>query len=144
MTLLTRKSLALGAFLCGFGVILGAFAAHGLKQTLSLEFLNIFRTGVDYQLFHASALMLLAMFNHLWPSQWFKRAYYSFLVGILVFSGSLYILALSGVRFWGAITPLGGLAFIVGWGFVVVGIIKAPVVEESAPVDSPAEETTST
>lgn len=105
------------AAVAGFlAVSLGAFAAHGLKERLSPEMLAIFETGVKYQFYHALAMLALALGgSHLGGGKWVTFANTAWLVGILIFSGSLYILALSGVRWLGAITPIGGLAFLVGW-----------------------------
>ncbi len=102
-----------GAALGGLGVALGAFGAHALKDTLSPSALNTFETGVRYQMYHALALLALGA----QPQQ--KRAPTWLLAGTVVFSGSLYALALSGVRPLGAVTPIGGLLQIAGGGFVL-------------------------
>ena len=88
---------------------LGAFGAHALKARLSPEMLAIFETGVKYQVYHALALLLLAALRG--PS----KAAWCFTAGIVLFSGSLYILALTGVKKWGALTPIGGVLFLAGW-----------------------------
>ncbi len=106
---------ATGALLAGAGVMLGAFGAHGLKDRLGAEMLAIFETGVRYHLIHALALLAVAWAASRWPSAWTQAAGWCFVWGIVVFSGSLYLLAISGVRWLGAITPLGGLGFIAGW-----------------------------
>lgn len=103
---------SLSAFL---GVSLGAFAAHGLKERLSPEMLNIFEVGVRYQMYHALALIALALAAQRWPRGEFYLAGWLFLSGTCVFSGSLYLLSLTGMRWLGAVTPLGGLAFLLGW-----------------------------
>ena len=109
------------AVLCGLAVGLGAFGAHGLKERLSPEMLVIFEVGVRYQFYHGLALLgLCAGGEGLWQGNWAKRAAIAWLVGVLVFSGSLYLLALTGLRWLGAITPLGGVAFLVGWGLAVL------------------------
>ncbi len=106
----------LGALSAGLGVALGAFGAHALRARLSSERLATFETGVRYQLYHAFGLLLIAAAASAWPdSLWLTIAGWAFTAGTLLFSGSLYLLAFSGQRRWGAITPLGGLAFIVGW-----------------------------
>lgn len=106
----------LGALSAGLGVALGAFGAHALRARLSSERLATFETGVRYQLYHAFGLLLIAAAASAWPdSLWLTIAGWAFTAGTLLFSGSLYLLALSGQRRWGAITPLGGLAFIAGW-----------------------------
>ena len=105
----------LGA-LAGFsGVAFGAFGAHALKTRLSPEMLTIFNTGVLYHLVHALALIAAAWSVDRFPDGLGHIAGWAFFIGILVFSGSLYALAISGVRILGAITPIGGIAFLVGW-----------------------------
>jgi uncharacterized membrane protein YgdD (TMEM256/DUF423 family) len=117
---LSRLFLTLGAVGGGVSVALGAFAAHGLKGRLDPVALGTFQTGVTYQFFHSLALCLVAV----WLRQFSKEptpgdpeaiAGIAFVVGILLFSGSLYALALGGPRWFGPVTPLGGLAFMVGW-----------------------------
>lgn len=98
-----------GAALMLLDVALGAFGAHGLKNRLSPEMLAVFETGVRYQAYHALAILLVAALRG--PD----RAAWCFLGGIVVFSGSLYALALTGVRWLGAVTPVGGLLFLAGW-----------------------------
>jgi len=96
-------------------VALGAFAAHALKAKLSPDMLAVFETGVRYQMYHAFALCAAAWGFARWQSPRFIYAGGLFAAGIVVFSGSLYLLALTGTRWLGAITPLGGLAFLAGW-----------------------------
>jgi uncharacterized membrane protein YgdD (TMEM256/DUF423 family) len=111
-----RLWLALGALNGFLAVALGAFAAHGLEGRLSERFLNTFQKAVDYQGMHAFALLAVGLLLWLRPGfrllNWAGRL---FLAGILLFSGSLYILALSGVTLWGMVTPFGGTAFLLGW-----------------------------
>ena len=104
-----------GASAAGLAVVLGAFGAHGLKARVSPELLVVFETGVRYHMYHAVALLAVGLAATRWTSASVGAAGWAFSIGILVFSGSLYILALTGVRAWGAVTPLGGVAFIVGW-----------------------------
>jgi uncharacterized membrane protein YgdD (TMEM256/DUF423 family) len=106
----------LGAILGGLGVIAGAFGAHGLKESMNERSLEVFETAARYQMYHALALLavgLLALHGRSGAS--LTLAGWSFLVGTLIFSGTLYALALSGIRWLGAITPIGGVALIVGW-----------------------------
>jgi uncharacterized membrane protein YgdD (TMEM256/DUF423 family) len=110
-----RGFLMLAAFFGFTGVALGAFAAHGLKQRLSPEYLEVFHTGVTYQLFHTLALLAVALLAVHLPGRLLLWAGVLFAVGILLFSGSLYALTLSGVSQLGIITPFGGLAFLLGW-----------------------------
>ena len=104
------------AALFGFtGVALGAFAAHGLKAQLSGDYLAVFQTGVHYQMLHALALLGVALLAERLPGRLLKVAAGLFVAGILLFSGSLYLLTLSGIAKLGMITPLGGLCFLAGW-----------------------------
>ncbi|MCK5553129.1 MAG: DUF423 domain-containing protein [Deltaproteobacteria bacterium] len=105
-----------GGLFGGLGVILGAFGAHTLKARLTPELLEIFETGVRYQIYHALALLFVALVAEKRPANKLLTAGgWLFVVGTLLFSGSLYMLALGGVRWLGAITPVGGTAFIIGW-----------------------------
>jgi len=110
-----RGFLMLAAFFGFTGVALGAFAAHGLKNRLTPEYLAIFHTGVTYQLVHTLALLGIALLATQIPGRLVTWAGASFVVGILLFSGSLYLLTLTGVSKLGIVTPFGGLAFLVGW-----------------------------
>lgn len=110
-----RGFLMLAAFFGFTGVALGAFAAHGLKSRLTAEYLAIFHTGVTYQLVHTLALLGVALLATQIPGRLVTWAGASFAIGILLFSGSLYLLTLSGVSKLGIITPFGGLAFLLGW-----------------------------
>lgn len=112
--------LTLGAASGFLTVALGAFAAHGLKARLPADLLAIFHTGVDYQGLHALALLACGLWALQRPARSLAIAAWAFLLGTLVFSGSLYLLALTGLRWLGAITPLGGSALLVGWGSLVV------------------------
>ena len=103
---------SLSAFLA---VALGAFGAHGLKHRLAPEMLAVFETGVRYQMYHALALLAVGWACTRWPGTVVTASGWLFVAGTVIFSGSLYVLALSGVRWLGAITPVGGLAFLGGW-----------------------------
>ncbi|WP_297841459.1 DUF423 domain-containing protein [Pseudomonas sp.] len=113
-----RGFLMLAAFFGFTGVALGAFAAHGLKNKLSAEYLAIFHTGVLYQLIHTLALLAVALIAVQIPGRLVTWAGISFAVGILLFSGSLYVLTLTGISKLGIITPFGGLAFLIGWALL--------------------------
>ncbi|MFP8968628.1 DUF423 domain-containing protein [Pokkaliibacter sp. CJK22405] len=107
------------AALNGFcAVAMGAFAAHGLKQRLDEYSLGIINTAAHYQLVHAVALVLAGVLMLHWQGNLMKVVAWSWFVGILLFSGSLYILALTGIRWLGAITPIGGAALLLGWGML--------------------------
>ena len=110
-----RLFFAFGALAAFVAVALGAFAAHGLKSRLDPIMLATFETGVRYHMYHALALLAVAWAAARWPSAAVNASGWLFVAGIVLFSGSLYALSLSGVRWLGAITPLGGLAFLVGW-----------------------------
>ena len=110
-----RGFLLLAAFFGFTGVALGAFAAHGLKDRLSAEYLAIFHTGVTYQLVHTLALFGVALLATHIPGRLVTWAGLSFAIGIILFSGSLYLLTLTGVSKLGIITPFGGLGFLIGW-----------------------------
>lgn len=110
-----RLFFALGAVAALIGVVLGAFAAHGLKARLDPAMLATFEIGVRYQMYHALALLGVAWACSKWPGPLTTAAGWLFILGIVVFSGTLYALALTGVRWLGALTPLGGLAFLAGW-----------------------------
>lgn len=110
-----RGFLMLAAFFGFTGVALGAFAAHGLKSRLSADYLAIFHTGVTYQLVHTLALLGVALLATQIPGRLMTWAGASFAIGILLFSGSLYLLTITGISKLGIVTPFGGLAFLVGW-----------------------------
>jgi len=110
-----------GAVLAFVGVAAGAFGAHALRGRLAPEMLVVFETGVRYQLVHALALILAGMALSRTPRPALRVAGALFLAGTVAFSGSLYALALSGVRLWGAVTPLGGLALLAGWVAMIAG-----------------------
>ncbi len=97
------------------GVAVGAFGAHGLKDVLSEPMKAVFETGVRYQMIHGLALFVVAWLSERFPSSLISAAGWCFLSGIILFSGSLYVLSLTGVKAWGAVTPIGGLAFLSGW-----------------------------
>ncbi|HWH87367.1 MAG TPA: DUF423 domain-containing protein [Pseudomonas sp.] len=110
-----RGFLMLAAFFGFTGVALGAFAAHGLKNRLTPEYLTIFHTGVTYQLVHTLALFGVALLATQMQGRLITWAGVCFTVGILLFSGSLYLLTTTGISKLGIITPFGGLAFLIGW-----------------------------
>jgi uncharacterized membrane protein YgdD (TMEM256/DUF423 family) len=110
-----RVFFGLGALSAGLAVALGAFAAHGLRSRISAEALATFETGARYHLYHALALLAVAWAVTRWPGAWTSVAGWLFVAGTILFSGSLYLLAVTGVRALGAVTPFGGLAFILGW-----------------------------
>ncbi len=116
--------LVLGAVLAFVGVALGAFGAHGLRGRLSPDDLQTFEIGVRYQMYHALALLAVAWVGTRFPGSAVTAAGWLFVAGIVIFSGSLYVLVLSGVRWLGAVTPIGGLAFLGGWLALLWGVIR--------------------
>jgi uncharacterized membrane protein YgdD (TMEM256/DUF423 family) len=113
---MTRPFSILGAGFAFLAVALGAFGAHSLKAILTPDMLTVFETGVRYQMYHALALLAVGWAANQYPQGSLHIAGWLFVAGILLFSGSLYVLALSGVRWLGAITPLGGVCLLAGWG----------------------------
>ena len=110
-----RLFFLIGAVSAFVGVAAGAFGAHGLKDRLSADMLATFEVGVRYQMYHAFALIAAAWAVSRWPGALATSAGWLFVAGTVVFSGSLYLLSLTGQRWLGAVTPLGGLAFLAGW-----------------------------
>ncbi|MCS6885220.1 MAG: DUF423 domain-containing protein [Acidobacteriota bacterium] len=120
-----RIFLATGAISALLAVAAGAFGAHGLKNRLSSEMLAVFETAVRYQMYHSLALLACATLCERRPDNgYLAMAGWLFLFGITVFSGSLYGLSLTGVRWLGAITPIGGVAFLLGWALLALSAIK--------------------
>ena len=115
---------AVGAWLGALGVGLGAFGAHGLKARVPEEMVAIWDTGAKYHLIHALALLATGWACERWPGHATSAAGWLFLAGIAVFSGSLYALAVTGLRGLGSITPIGGLCFIAGWTFLALGAMR--------------------
>ena len=120
--ILTRIFLATAAIFGGLSVAGGAFASHALKDKLTDRALEIFETGARYQMYHALALLLVALLlSRAEQSQtFFAVAGWAFIAGTIIFSGSLYALSLTNIKWLGAITPLGGVSYIVGWGCLAV------------------------
>ena len=113
-----------GAIAAFVAVALGAFGAHSLRTKLSPDMLTIFEVGVRYQMYHAFGLIAVAWAITRWPEANLNAAGWAFIIGIVVFSGSLYLLTLTDVRWLGAITPLGGLAFLIGWAILVWSVAR--------------------
>jgi uncharacterized membrane protein YgdD (TMEM256/DUF423 family) len=116
---------AIGALFGMLAVIFGAFAAHGLKNSLSVESLSIFQTAAHYQMIHALALVGLGLWSDRHPSPRICWTGLCFTLGILLFSGSLFALSLTGHRNFGMITPMGGMFFIIGWLLFALEGLKA-------------------
>ena len=120
-----RLFLILGAVAAGLAVALGAFGAHTLTGRVTPERLETFKTGVLYHMMHALALLAVSWAATQWPGWAVQAAGYLFVAGIVLFSGSLYLLVLTDTRWLGAITPLGGVAFIVGWALLAWGVFRS-------------------
>ena len=114
-----------GAISMALAVLLGAFGAHALKKILSPEMLTIYHTGVEYQFYHALGLLAVGTIGWHLPAKWIRWSGLLLTAGIILFSGSLYVLSFSGIKVLGAITPIGGISFVIGWIFLAVGVWKA-------------------
>lgn len=114
----------IGAIYGLLGVAAGAFGAHALRGRLSEDMLAVYRTAVEYQFWHALALLAVGLLARQAAGAWLTASGVAFTLGVLVFSGSLYVLTLSGIRVLGAVTPLGGLALIVGWACLIVHLAR--------------------
>lgn len=110
-----RLFFAIGALSGFLGVALGAFGAHALKSRLDPDLLATFEIGVRYQMYHAFALMAVGWAQTRWPGTILAASGWLFIAGTVIFSGSLYLLSLSGLRWLGAVAPIGGLALLAGW-----------------------------
>ena len=119
-----RLFFALGSASALVAVAAGAFGAHGLRARLSPDLLAVFETGARYQMYHALALLAVGWAATRWPGPWPARAGWLFVAGTLLFSGSLYALALSGARWLGGVTPFGGVAFLAGWACLLLGLLR--------------------
>jgi uncharacterized membrane protein YgdD (TMEM256/DUF423 family) len=115
------KSILTIAALSGLvAVVLGAFGAHALKKMISLEMLEVYKTGVQYQFYHTFALLAVGILMHFNTSKALKWSGYLFVVGILLFSGSLYVMTITGIKALGIITPFGGTVWIAAWFLLMV------------------------
>lgn len=119
-----RTFFALGALSAGISVAAGAFGAHGLRARVSPEMLAVFETGARYQMYHALGLLAVAWAASRWPATGVGTAGWLFVAGTLLFSGSLYLLALGAPRWLGAVTPVGGLCFLAGWAVLAWSALR--------------------
>lgn len=117
---MNKTFLLIGALCAFLGVAFGAFGAHGLRNRLSPDMLAVFETAVRYQMYHALAILLVGLMMAPMGGWAVHTAGWAFTIGILLFSGSLYLLALTGTTAFGMITPIGGLAFLVGWACLII------------------------
>jgi len=119
--------LTIGAIAMLAAVALGAFGAHALKSQLAPDLLAVYRTGVEYHFYHALGLLIVGLAaQRVSDSNWVCASGWLMLAGILIFSGSLYLLAVTGVRAFGAVTPVGGVAFMLAWVTFAVAVVKSP------------------
>jgi uncharacterized membrane protein YgdD (TMEM256/DUF423 family) len=126
MTHIAKLFLILGGINAALVVMLGAFGAHGLKAKISADMLAVYQTGVHYHLFHALGLLAVGLVaSQIADSVWLKWSGWLMLAGIILFSGSLYVLSVSGMRWLGMVTPFGGVAFIAAWIVFVIAIAKS-------------------
>ncbi|MFT8708427.1 MAG: DUF423 domain-containing protein [Sporolactobacillus sp.] len=120
--------IAIGAALAFLSVAFGAFGAHILKERISARYLAIYQTGVQYQMVHSLGLILvgiLATVVFRTQTQWLTSSAWLMLIGIVLFSGSLYVLSISGITWLGAITPFGGVAFLAAWALVIIAAVRS-------------------
>jgi uncharacterized membrane protein YgdD (TMEM256/DUF423 family) len=126
MTAGARMFVALGAALAALAVILGAFGAHALKTRLPPDLLEVYHTAVQYHFWHALGVLAVGLAMQQLPDAgWLRAAGWLLTAGVVLFCGSLYLLALTGARWLGAVTPLGGVAFILGWLALAVAALRA-------------------
>lgn len=119
------KMWLVAAAVSGFlSVAIGAFGAHGLKALMDDYGRAVFETAVQYQMFHTIGLLAIGILQAAYPKQRFQMAGWGFLIGIVLFSGSLYVLAVSGTEWLGAVTPAGGTAFLWGWGVLAYRVLR--------------------
>ena len=119
-----RTFFSLGAVFAGLAVAAGAFGAHALRARVEPRLLEVFETAARYQMYHALALIAVAWASSRWPSSLINTSGWLFVAGILLFSGSLYAMTFTGVRALGAITPFGGVCWILGWFLLVIAVRK--------------------
>lgn len=112
---MSRSFFFAGSLFAFLGVAAGAFGAHVLKHHLDAEMLTVYETAVRYQMYHALGLIVVSLIPETSQNKWMSITRWSFIIGIFLFSGSLYALSLTGIKWLGAITPLGGVSFLLGW-----------------------------
>ena len=121
---MSKPILMTAAVFLTLALAIGAFGAHGLKFQLPEEMMQIYKTGVEYHFYHALGLLLIGVIAISFPSKLLKWSAIFLFAGIVLFSGSLYVLAITGVKWLGAVTPLGGLGFIAGWVLLFVSLLR--------------------
>ncbi len=121
---MSKLILMTASILLALAVSFGAFGAHALKESLTSDLMQVYKTGVEYHFYHALGLLLIGILSLTYPSGWLNWAALLLTAGILLFSGSLYIMTLTGIKWFGVITPVGGLGFIAGWIFLFIAVWK--------------------
>lgn len=124
LILMAKTFIILGAIFLALAVVIGAFGAHALKAKLSSEMLQVYKTGVEYHFYHALGLLLIGIISFHITSGLINWSAIFIIAGIVLFSGSLYLLAITGIKWLGAITPIGGISFIVAWILLVIAVWK--------------------
>ena len=122
-----KTGLLLGSFFALTAVVLGAFGAHALKDQLSEYRKSIYEKGIFYQMFHSLAILLVALLNQYFEGTDFSVCLWLFSIGIILFSGSLYILSLTQIKWLGAVTPIGGVLLIVGWTVIFLKAFNSSI-----------------
>ena len=122
-----KTLLLFGLFFCASSVVMGAFGAHALKDKLSEYSMLIYDKAVFYQVFHALGILVIAILGQVFNTQQFNISGWFFVIGILLFSGSLFILSVTGIKWLGAITPIGGIMFITGWFLLFFKVLKMKI-----------------
>lgn len=120
----SKNALTVGAFALMLAVLIGAFGAHGLKSMVTPEKLVTFETGVRYHFYHGFGLVLIGILSQLFPSMNLRVSFFSFIVGILLFSFNCYLYVLSDIKVFAMIVPLGGLLFVLGWLMMGIRALK--------------------
>ena len=119
------KFIAIGSVFAMLGVLLGAFGAHILKNQLTSGQISIYQTGVEYQMYHSFAILFVGLYQlQVQSSRLLHSSAIAFMIGIILFSGSLYLLSMTGIRWIGVVTPIGGMAFIIGWLCLAMATVK--------------------
>ncbi|MEC7840134.1 MAG: DUF423 domain-containing protein [Chlamydiota bacterium] len=114
--------MAAGAFSLFIAICAGSFGAHYLKGSLSEKSLETFEIGIKYQFYQSISIMVIALSMSIFPSSFIKISGILMLLGVIVFSGSLYMLTFTGIKLWGAVTPIGGVTFLIAWMLFIIGI----------------------
>ena len=121
---MSRTIILTSAVFLALAVIIGAFGAHGLKSKLPEDLMLVYQTGVEYHFYHALGMLLLGVLSISRSSKWVNWSALLLGLGIVLFSGSLYVLAITGIKGFGAVTPIGGVSFIAGWFLLIVSVWK--------------------